>query len=98
MAAERWCRAMALMFLAAACVPMAQAATVPQHAHKTVQLRLLEFLGRSDPTHDARTSDSGRWMVYLSRLNLGKTAPGAGKSAPGASRKKHVRPKKKVGG
>lgn len=70
------------MLLVAALTPGARAATPPRHpAHQHVQLGLLEFLGQSDPTGAGGKSDGGSWMVYLSELNLGATAPARRASA-----------------
>ena len=74
MAAERCCSAMAAVLLAAALAPAAWAAP-PHRPHGQVPLRLLEFLGQSDPTAHGGTSDGARWMLYLSRLNLGRAPP-----------------------
>ncbi len=35
---------------------------------------LLQFLGSADPTSDKLHSAGGSWMVYLSKLKLGKAA------------------------
>ena len=84
MAAERCHGATAAMLVAAVLAPLARATapSSPRRAPPAVELPLLEFLGASDPTHDARKSDNGSWMEYLSQLNLGKTVPGASARAP----------------
>lgn len=51
-----------------------------------VDMGLLEFLGSADPTSDERQADGGSWMVYLSKLKLGKSAKTAGHASPPASK------------
>ena len=94
MAVERCHGAIAAMLLAGALLPLARAApppaTHPAHpAHRPVPLALLEFLGAQAPTSHARKSESSRWLEYLSRLNLGKTAHGAQIPAPARRKPAH---------
>ena len=87
MAVERCHGAIAAMLLAGALLPLARAAPPPaahraHPAHRPVPLALLEFLGAQAPTSHAPKSDSSRWLEYLSRLDLGKTAQAARTPAP----------------
>ena len=89
MAVERCYGAIVAMLLAAALFPLACAASppAPHPARRPVPLPLLEFLGGHAPTSRAYKSDSGRWLEYLARLNLGTATRSAATPAPPARRK-----------
>jgi hypothetical protein len=57
------------MLLAAALVP-AGCASGPPAAPKPVPVRLLQYLGSSDPTGHGERSAGGTWLGYLSQLKL----------------------------
>ena len=99
MAVERCCGAIVAMLLAAALFPLACAASPPaaHPARRPVSLPLLEFLGGHAPTSRAYKSDSGRWLEYLSRLNLGKAARGAETPAPARRKPAHGSSRAKKG-
>lgn len=54
----------------------------PAAAQQQVPLNLLEFLGSSDPAGPADRSQGGRWMRFLSQLNLGPAKPSAPAKTP----------------
>ncbi len=85
---ERWGKPLSVTLLAALLGPtLACAGTPPKRAARPpVDMRLLEFLGSADPTSDEKRADGGSWMLYLSKLNLGKAAKSTGghASAPGS--------------
>lgn len=71
MAAKRCDRVIAAMLLAVALAPSARATPPPrQRTHQHVQLGLLEFLGER-----VSIDHGGKWMAFLSRLDLGKARP-----------------------
>lgn len=80
MPSDRWRRFLPVTVLAALLGPAARAGTpekppMPQHP---VDMGLLEFLGSADPTSDEKRADGGSWMVYLSKLKLGKASKAGG--------------------
>ncbi len=82
MPSDRWSRFLPVTVLAALLGPAGRAGTpskppAPQHP---VDMRLLEFLGSADPTSDERRADGGSWMVYLSKLKLGKPSKAGGQT------------------
>jgi hypothetical protein len=91
MSVERCYGSMAAMVLTAVLFPLARAASppAPPPAPEPVPLPLLEFLGGHAPTSRAHKSDNNRWLEYLSRVNLGKTAARAAQ-APAPARRKPV--------
>ena len=81
---DRWRRLLPVTVLAVVLGPTAGRAGTPSKPstpQRPVDMGLLEFLGSADPTSDEKRADAGSWMVYLSKLNLGKV-PKAGGQAP----------------
>ena len=83
MPTDRWRRLLPMTVLAAMLGPAGRAGipSKPSTPRQPVDMGLLEFLGSADPTSDEKRADAGSWMVYLSKLNLGKV-PKAGGQAP----------------
>lgn len=74
--------------LAALLGPAARAGTPskPATPRQPVDMGLLEFLGSADPTSDEKRADGGSWMVYLSKLKLGKASKAGGPTPTPASK------------
>jgi hypothetical protein len=84
MAVERCRERIAVMLLAIACCLPAQAAAPParQRKRSPAPLSLLEFLGGHNPMNAAHKAADGRWLQFLSQLDLHKKTQVARPPAP----------------
>ncbi len=82
MPTDRWRRLLPVTVLAALLGPAARAGapSKPPTPRQPVDMGLLEFLGSADPTSDEKRADGGSWMVYLSKLKLGKPSKAGGQT------------------
>lgn len=69
------------------CGALARGLCVGPAAPQPVQMRLLQFLGSSDPTGRAERAEGGTWLGYLSQLKLAPRPPKAPAGTVAASSK-----------
>lgn len=92
---ERWRTCLTVTLLASLSIPASGCATrlaKRSERRQPPETGLLEFLGTADPTSHEKHPGGASWMVYLSKLKLGKVAKTTGGRAPRPVSKSRAHP------